>query len=37
MNNRQRKMGYNAARELFSALGLDYPEEEENDVKKIEF
>lgn len=37
MNNRQRKMGYNAARELFSALGLEYPEEEANDVKLIEF
>ena len=28
MNNRQRKMGYNAARELFQALGLEYPEED---------
>ena len=37
MNNRQRKMGYNAARELFSALGLEYPEEEQGDVKTIEF
>ena len=37
MNNRQRKMGYNAARELFSLLGLDYPEEEDNTVKQIEF
>ncbi len=37
MNNRQRKMGYNAARELFSALGLEYPEEEENNVKMVEF
>ena len=37
MNNRQRKMGYNAARELFAALGLEYPEEEEGTVKTIEF
>ncbi len=37
MNNRQRKMGYNAARELFAALGLEYPEEEGGDVKTIEF
>lgn len=36
MNNRQRKMGYNAARELFSALGLEY-EEEEEDIKTIDF
>lgn len=25
MNNRQRKLGYNAARELFINLGMDYP------------
>ncbi len=25
MNNRQRKMGYNAARELFISLGMEYP------------
>ena len=37
MNNRQRKMGYNAARELFQLLGLDLPEEEEGDVKTIPF
>ncbi len=39
MNNRQRKMGYNAARELFAALGLEYPEDEDGtgDVKAIEF
>ena len=36
MNNRQRKMGYNAARELFAALGLDYPEEEDT-VTKVDF
>ena len=33
MNNRQRKMGYNAARELFSLLGLDYPEEDDTSAK----
>lgn len=33
MNNRQRKMGYNAARELFSLLGLDYPEEDDTSTK----
>ena len=38
MNNRQRKMGYNAARELFAALGLEYPEAEETrEVKTIDF
>ena len=37
INNRQRKMGYNAAQELFSLLGLDYPEEENTVVKNIEF
>lgn len=37
MNNRQRKMGYNAARELFSALGLEYPEEEAGEIKTVEF
>ncbi len=37
MNNRQRKMGYNAAQELFQLLGLEYPEEEANQVKKIDF
>ena len=37
MNNRQRKMGYNAARELFAALGLEYPEEEANEVKMVDF
>lgn len=35
MNNRQRKMGYNAARELFAALGLEYPEEEDQEIKKL--
>lgn len=25
MNNRQKKLGYNAARELFISLGIDYP------------
>ena len=28
MNNRQRKLGYNAARELFINLGMDYPKQE---------
>lgn len=28
MNNRQKKMGYNAARELFINLGMEYPESE---------
>ncbi|MBQ6143555.1 MAG: HPr(Ser) kinase/phosphatase [Clostridia bacterium] len=28
MNNRQRKLGYNAARELFINLGMDYPKHE---------
>ena len=37
MNNRQRKMGYNAARELFAALGLEYPEEEEQKITEIDF
>lgn len=38
MNNRQRKMGYNAARELFQLLGLDLPEEEDDgSVKTIPF
>lgn len=37
MNNRQRKMGYNAARELFAALGLEYPEEEASEVKTVDF
>ena len=38
MNNRQRKMGYNAARELFQLLGLELPEEEDNGgVKTIPF
>lgn len=36
MNNRQRKMGYNAARELFALLGLEYPEEE-GGVQNIAF
>ena len=38
MNNRQRKMGYNAARELFAALGLEYPDEEEKEnMTEIDF
>ena len=31
MNNRQRKMGYNAARELFINLGMEYPSTIESD------
>lgn len=31
MNNRQRKLGYNAARELFLNLGMDYPVSEKNE------
>ena len=30
MNNRQRKMGYNAAKELFTGLGMDYQSMVEN-------
>ncbi len=30
MNNRQRKMGYNAAKELFVNLGMEYPNPSEN-------
>lgn len=37
MNNRQRKMGYNAARELFQLLGLELPEEEDTGIKTIPF
>lgn len=34
MNNRQRKMGYNAARELFINLGMEYPKSEEQEPEK---
>lgn len=34
MNNRQRKMGYNAARELFINLGMEYPTSEEKEPEK---
>ena len=34
MNNRQRKMGYNAARELFINLGMEIPQNEEEEIKK---
>ena len=37
MNNRQRKMGYNAARELFQLLGLELPEEADTGIKTIPF
>lgn len=33
MNNRQKKMGYNAARELMIGLGMDDFEPEEKEVK----
>lgn len=34
MNNRQRKMGYNAARELFINLGMEYPKADNHKIKK---
>ncbi len=34
MNNRQRKMGYNAARELFINLGMEYPKSDNHKIKK---
>lgn len=34
MNNRQRKMGYNAARELFINLGMDYSKPADNKIEK---
>lgn len=34
MNNRQRKMGYNAARELFINLGMEYPKNEHHKIEK---
>ena len=34
MNNRQRKMGYNAARELFINLGMEYPKSGNHKIKK---
>ena len=34
MNNRQRKMGYNAAKELFINLGMEIPQNEEEEIKK---
>ena len=34
MNNRQRKLGYSAARELFINLGMQCPVSEEKKVKK---
>lgn len=33
MNNRQKKMGYNAARELFASLGFDYEGEGDSEQK----
>ncbi len=34
MNNRQRKLGYNAARELFINLGMEYPKPEDHKIEK---
>lgn len=34
MNNRQRKLGYNAARELFISLGMEYPKIENPKIEK---
>lgn len=34
MNNRQRKLGYNAARELFINLGMEYPKSENPKLEK---
>lgn len=34
MNNRQRKMGYNAARELFINLGMEYSKPSDNKIEK---
>ena len=34
MNNRQKKMGYNAAQELLSSLGVDLSELQGEDIKK---
>ena len=34
MNNRQKKMGYNAAQELLSSLGVDMSELQGEDIKK---
>ena len=35
MNNRQKKMGYNAAQELLSSLGVDLSELQGEDIKRI--
>lgn len=37
MNNRQKKMGYNAAQELLSSLGMEYSLDEVSGKKKIEW
>ena len=34
MNNRQKKMGYNAAQELLSSLGMDIYDLQGDEVKK---
>lgn len=35
MNNRQKKMGYNAAKELLQSLGMDYSSEDGGETHKI--
>ena len=37
MNNRQKKMGYNAAQELLASLGMEYAVDEVSGKKKIEW
>lgn len=34
MNNRQKKMGYNAAQELLSSLGMDISVLQSDDIKR---
>ena len=34
MNNRQRKLGFNAAQELFSSLGMKAPEQNSEEIEK---
>ena len=34
MNNRQKKLGYNAAKDLFKNLGMEYPESKNPKIKK---
>lgn len=37
MNNRQKKMGFNAAKELLASLGMEYAEDEDSGEKTIEW